>query len=151
MAHWIMNRGKLLIAQGDWDDAGGSDYLVGLLDGAAVPAAMDTEAEVQDLNFVSELLALTGVDELTVSGYSRQALTRAAVTEDDSGNRAVLDASDVTFSSLALGGNIYGGFIYKTGASDAARALFSVFTLSSVIPTNGSDFVLSIPAVAYLT
>ena len=112
---------------------------------------MDTEAELQDLNFVSDLLALSGVSELSVSGYSRQALTRSAATEDDSGNRAVLDASDVTFSALALGGNIFGGFIYKTGASDAARALFSVFTIASVIPTNGSDFVLSIPAVVYLT
>lgn len=151
MAHWLTNRGKLLIAQGDWDDAAGSDYLVGLLNGASVPAAMDTEAEVQDLNFVSDLLGLSGVSELSVSGYSRSALTRSAVSEDDGNNRAVLDASDLTFSSLALGGNIFGGFIYKTGASDAARALFSVFTLASVIPTNGSDFTLTIPAVAYLT
>ena len=151
MAHWLTIRGKLLIAQGDWDDAGGSDYLVGLLDGAAVPAAMDTEAEVQDLNFVADLLALSGVAGLAVAGYSRSALTRSSASEDDGNNRVVLDASDLTFSGLALGGDIYGGIIYKTVASDAARALLAVVALASVIPTNGSDFTLTIPAVAYLT
>jgi hypothetical protein len=147
VAHWLTNRGKLLLMQGDWDDAAGGDYLVGLLVGASIPTAADTEAEVQDLNFVSELLALSGVSECTVSGYARQALTRSAASEDDTNNRVNMDASDLTFTALVTGQSIWGGFIFKTGASDAARALMSVFTLAAVVPTNGSNFTLTIADV----
>jgi hypothetical protein len=134
VAHWLTNRGKLLLMQGDWDDAAGGDYLVGLLVGASIPTAADTEAEVQDLNFVSELLALSGVSECTAS-------------EDDTNNRVNMDASDLTFTALVTGQSIWGGFIFKTGASDAARALMSVFTLAAVVPTNGSNFTLTIADV----
>lgn len=144
MAHWLTNRGKLLLMQGDWDDAAAGDFSVGLINSATVPVTMDTEAEIQDLNFVSELLALAGVSELAVGGYARQAMTRSAASEDDTNNRVNMDAADVVFSSLVTGGNIICGFTFKTGASDAARALLSVFTLGANVPTNGSNFTLTI-------
>lgn len=153
MAHWVTNRGKLLIAQGDWDDAAAGDYLVGLIKGASLPTSMDTEAEVQDLNFVSELLALSGVTEADFTNYARTALTRVNAAEDDTNNRVGLDASNVSISPAggATNNTLVAGFIYKTGASDAARQLFSVFTFATPFPTNGSGLDLTINDAVRLT
>ena len=146
MSHWLTNRGKLLLMQGLWDDAGASAVKIGLLAGASVPAAMDTEAEVQDLNTVGELLALTGVDEPSGGWYSRQSITRTASAEDDTNNRVNLDASNVTFTAATAGENIYGAFWYDatTDTNDTTRLLCGVITFSSVIPTNGSDLTVTI-------
>lgn len=143
--HWLTNRGKLLLLQGAWDDLGATDIRMGYIAGAAVPAAMDTEAEIQDLNFVSELLALTGVDEPTASGYARMTLDRTNATEDDTNNRVNMDAGNETLSSVAAGDNIIAGFVYyHVGADDSANPLMSVFTLDAAVPTNGSDITATI-------
>jgi hypothetical protein len=152
MSHWLTNRGKLLLMQGLWDDAGASAVKLGLLAGASVPAAIDTEAEVQDLNTVSELLALTGVDEPASAWYTGQGasgrmnLTRVAAAEDDTNNRVGLDASDVTYTAATAGDNIYGAFWYDgtTDTNDTTRLLCGVILFSSVVPTNGSDLTLTI-------
>jgi hypothetical protein len=152
MAHYLTNRGKLFLMRGGWDDAGATAVKIGLLAGAAIPAAIDTEAEVQDLNTVSELLALTGVDEPAAAWYTgagasgRMNLTRTNAAEDDTSNRVNLDASDVTYTAATVGTSIYGAFWYDgtTDTSDATRELCGVITFASVVPTNGSDLVLQI-------
>lgn len=136
--HYVTNRGKYLIASGDFA-TNPTTYSMGLIDAAAKPAAIDTEAEIQDLNFVSELLAATGVDEPTVGGYARVALSSFAATEDDTNNRVGLDVANVSFGALATGANIIGGFVFKnTGADDTARQLVSVFLRDTATPTNGA-------------
>jgi len=145
MAHFLTNRGKLILIQGGWDDAGATAIKIGLLVGAAVPAAIDTEAEIQDNNTVAELLALTGVDEPTFGGYVRKDLTRTASAEDDTNNRVNLDAANVTWTAAAAGESIYGAFVYDatTDTNDTTRLLMSVITFTAV-PLNGSDFQLTI-------
>ena len=146
MPHYPTNRGKLLIAQGLWDDAASGDVLVGLLKGSLIPASIDTQAEIDDLNFVSELLAASGVAEADFTNYARTALSRTNAAEDDTNNRVGLDAADVTINSAGGASNntLHGGFIYQTGASDAARPLISVFHFASTITTNGSNLTLTI-------
>lgn len=134
--HYLTNRGKFLLIT-DLTTAS-SDYYMGLIDAAAKPAAIDTEAEVQDLNFVSELLAATGVDEPTVSGYARVALSSITITEDDTNNRVNIDTGNVSFGALGIGANIIGGFIFKEGGADSADQLVSVFLRDTAIPTNGA-------------
>src|SRR5690349_601601 len=118
MSHWLTNRGKLLLLQGLWDDAGSTAVKAGLLVGSSVPAAIDTEAEIQDLNTVGELLALTGVDEPSSSWYTGQGssgrlnLTRTNAAEDDTNNRVNLDAANLTWTAAATGDTLYGGFWY---------------------------------------
>jgi len=145
MAHFIANRGKLILLQGGWDDAGATAIKLGLLVGAAVPAAIDTEAEIQDNNTVGELLALTGVDEPTFGGYVRKDLTRTASAEDDTNNRVNLDAANVTWTAAAGPEQIYGAFVYDatTDTNDTTRLLMSVATWTAVT-LNGSDFQLTI-------
>jgi hypothetical protein len=146
MAHWLTNRGKLLLMQGHWDDAGATVIRLGLLAGAAIPAAIDTEAEIQDLNTVDDLLVLTGVDEPVAGWYSRKNLTRTNAAEDDTNNRVNLDAADVTWTAATAGTSIYGAFWYDatTDTTDVTRLLMGVITFASVVPTNGSDLTLTI-------
>ena len=151
MPHWFTNRGKLLIVQGQWDDAAATIIRVGLLvnTSAAVPAAIDTEAEIQDLNTVGELLALTGVDEPTGAWYSRKNLSRTAAAEDDTNNRVNMAISLVTWTAADVQGaetHIYGGFSYDatTDTNDTTRLLTSVVLFNTIRALNGSD--LQIPA-----
>jgi hypothetical protein len=147
MAHWISNRGKLLLAQGVWDDAGATLIRVGLLVGSAIPAAADTEAEIQDIATVTAFLALTGVDEPTGGWYARQNLTRTNATQDDPNNRVNLDASDTTFTAAAVNGgetHIGGAFYYDatTDTNDTTRQFMSLATFATPVALNGSNLVL---------
>lgn len=152
MPHYLSNRGKLRLIQGAWDSAGASAIRVGLLVGGSIPAAVDTEAEIQDLNTVGELLALTGVDEPASAWYTgqgtagRKNLSRTNAAEDDTNNRVNLDAADVTWTAATVGDSLYGAFWYDatTDTNDTTRLLMGVILFASVVPTNGSDIVLQI-------
>lgn len=152
MSHWLTNKGKFLLLQGAWDDAGATAIKLGLLVGTSIPAAIDTEAEIQDLNTVGELLALTGVDEPSSGWYTgagvagRINLSRTNVAEDDTNNRANLDTANVTYTSATLGDTIYGAFWYDgtTDTNDTTRLLMGVILFATPVPTNGSDFQLTI-------
>lgn len=151
MAHWLTNRGKLLLAQGSWDDDGATVIQVGLITGTSVPTTMDTEAEVQDLNFVNDLLVLAGVDEPVGGWYTRKQLTRTNVVEDDTNNWAAMDAANVTWTAATAGENIIAGFVFKELGADTVDELISVFTFASALPTNGSDITLTITDLYRLT
>jgi len=155
MSHWLTNRGKLLLLQGAWDDAGATAIKLGLINGSAVPAAMDTEAEIQDLNTVSELLALTGVDEPTQAWYTgagssgRVNLSRTNAAEDDTNNRVNLDASNVVYTAATPGGgetHVCAAFWYDgtTDTNDTTRLLMGVITFATAVALNGSDLTLTI-------
>lgn len=143
--HWLTNRGKTRLLIGQWDDAGATDIRMGLIQGTSRPATIDSEAEIQDLNFVSELLALAGVDEPTVGGYARMNLDRTNAAEDDTNNRVNLDAGDEVLSSVAAGESIIGGFVYEFVTNDSDSHLYSVWLLDAPgVPTNGSDITVTI-------
>jgi hypothetical protein len=152
MAHYLTNKGKFLLMQGLWDDAGSTAVKLGLLAGASIPAAIDTQAEINDLNTVGELLALTGVDEPASGWYTSQGssgrmnLSRTNAAEDDTNDRVNLDAADVVYTSATTGDNLYGAFWYDgtTDTNDTTRLLCGVILFSAVVPTNGSNITLSI-------
>jgi len=156
MSHWLSNRGKLLLIQGHWDDAGASVVTLGLLSGASTPAAIDTEAEIQDLDTISAFLALTGVDEPAGAWYTgatnagRLPMVRAAAIEDDTDNRAELDAANLTWTAATAGDTIYGGFVEDrtTNTNDTTR-LFISLPLWTPVPTNGSDLTATIAPELY--
>lgn len=101
-------------------------------------------------NFVADVVA----SELTVSGYSRQTLANEAITEDDTNDRAYLDADDPTFSSLAAGETIGGAIVFRHTGADATAPLLFFIDLTNT-PTNGTDFKVQFAApgsggIAYL-
>jgi hypothetical protein len=145
MSHWLSNRGRLLLMQGQWDDAGASAIKIGLLK-TAIGTGADTAAEVADLNTVTDLLAATGVTEAAFAGYVRKSLTRTNATEDDTNDRVNMDASDVTWAAAPAGETMVGFFSYDatTDTNDTTRLLLSVGWFASGVPLNGSDFTLTI-------
>jgi hypothetical protein len=146
MAHYLTNRGKLILAQGDWDDAVATDIRLLLCSGASIPVAIDSQLEANPLNFVSDFLALGSVVEANFTNYARQNLTRTNAAEDDGNNRVNLDASDVVINNAggATNNTLWGGLIFKFVTNDAASPALSVFTFASTITTNGSNLTLAI-------
>jgi len=143
--HWLTNKGKLLLAQGAWDDDASTLIRMGLLVGSQ-PAAADTQAEVADLNTVNDLLVKATATECSVGGYARQNLTRSASAEDDTNDRVNQDASDVAFGALTTGQTIIGAFFYDatTDTNDTTRLLLSVDWFAAGVPTNGGTFTYNI-------
>lgn len=146
MAHFLTNRGKLLLMKGGWDLAGGTAYKMGLLQGSALPAAIDTAGEVSVLNTNTDLFALSGVTECTGGTYARVAMTRSNATEDDANNRVNMDASDVVFNSGTNAQQTYGAFWYDatTDTTETTRLLIGVLSFASAITFNGSTVTVAI-------
>lgn len=143
--HWLTNRGKLELLQGRWDSAGATDIRMGYIQGTSRPAAIDSEAEIQDFNFVADLLGATGVDEPTVTNYARMQLDRTNWTENDTDNRAEADAGNETLSAVGAGESIIGGFVYRHVTDDSDSPLWSVWLLDAPgVATNGSDITATI-------
>lgn len=135
----MFNRGKKRIAESGWNAT--LDVRALVVAGASVPAG----AENPDLNTVSELLAVSGVVEAAASGYARTAITGEVVLENDTTDTADLDCADLAYTSVATGETWRAVVFYVEGASDAARDLVSLNTLSSPIPTNGGNISLTVP------
>lgn len=154
LGHFWTNRGKHRLATTNFH--GATDLYMGLLQGAGgAPAGIDTAAEVADLNTVTELLAVASVDEAAGGSYARQNLASVTATEDDTNDRVNLDAANATFSAVAAGAEIYGGFISQGTGVDGDH-LVSVFILKDSgsgtgITPNGSDITATISDFARLS
>jgi len=142
--HYLTNRGKLLLMQGQWDDAGASAIKAGLCQGATVPTGIDTAAEVADLNTVTELLAIA--TEVTGGTYARLALSRTNAAEDDTNDRVNMDAADLVFNSGTAAQQTWGGFWYDatTDTNDGTRLVIGVFNFTAAITFNGSTVTCTI-------
>jgi hypothetical protein len=151
--HWVTNKGKLYIASGNFVDASGT-WRMGLIKDAQ-PAAYDTQAEVQQLNFVSDLLSSgTGTAvEATFSGYVRKTLASLTLEEDDTNNRINFKATSVTWTAAGSGNTLYGAFIYDTsvGSADTSYPLISVDWFITPVATNGGDVTYTITDLYRLT
>lgn len=85
--------------------------------------------------------------ELTDASYSRQTVSGVAASVDDTDDEAVLDGTDVTFSSLAGGESIEGAILYRqVGGDDTTpgndEVIGHIITSEMPLTTNGSDVVL---------
>lgn len=134
MAFTFANRGKLTLLSSAI--SGSTDVRCLVITTAATPTA----GQIQDFNFVSDLLAVA--TEAANSGYSRQDLASFTVTEDDTGNDVDLSAAAPTLTSVAAGGVWLGVAFYIEGASDAARPLIGVDITASTFTPNGGDVTL---------
>ena len=100
-------------------------------------------AAIRDMDFLSELLASSGLLEATASGYTRQALSGKAVTKSDTTDNVVISASAPVLTAVATGETWTGVGYYIEGASDAARVLLGVdVPTPPTLATNGADVTL---------
>lgn len=85
--------------------------------------------------------------ELADASYARQTVSGVAASVDDTDDEAVLDGTDVTFSSLAGGESIEGAILYRqVGGDDTTpgndEVIGHIITSEMPLTTNGSDVVL---------
>lgn len=143
--NWVTNRGAK--SYGTTAVHSATNFFMGLLwaDSGTVPAAIDTLAEVADLNTVTELLAATGVIEVVGGSYARQGLTSVALTEDDTNDRANLDSANATFSAVPASGSkqVYGAFLSR-GTGVNGDDLVQVAIFASTLTPNGSDITVTV-------
>lgn len=154
LGHFWTTKGLYKLATTNFN--GATNLYMGLLQGAGgAPAGIDTAAEVANLDTVTGLLAVASVDEATGGSYARQNLTSVTATEDDTNDRVNLDAANATFTAVAAGAEIYGGFISQ-GTGVDGDDLISVFILrdsgsGSGVTPNGSDITATISDFARLS
>lgn len=140
----VYNRFKFRSASGltDWDSG---DPRMLLLESTAA-GAYDP-----DLNSVADLLAVGSVAEMIATNYARVALTGESVTEDDTNNRANLDANDVVFTNLGVpagtDGSAVAAVVYdEGGGTDATRWLISYHDAGFPVVTNGQPLTVATPS-----
>ncbi len=127
MPDFAFNKAKAELARGNIDNV--ADDIRVLLLKSSTPD--------QDLDFVVDLVPAT--NEVTVSGYARQVLGSKVVTEDDTLDRADIDAGKAVFASLAAGETITWAIVFKFITNDAASILLYAFDVADTA-TNGGTF-----------
>lgn len=107
--------------------------------------------DIDNEEFVSDVLdGGTTAQEFTGTGYSRQTLSNATVTQDNTDDEAVLDADNTTFPSID-GDEVQGVLVYKqVGGDDTTPGddpLIGFYDGGDFpITANGSDIVVEWPA-----
>ncbi|MGE0342571.1 MAG: hypothetical protein AB7O86_05845 [Porticoccaceae bacterium] len=143
--HFITAKGAVALMNGDFDD--NATWKVLLLSGAAAPAALDTLAEVSNVNFVTDLLALTGVDECTGTGYARKAITPGTIEENDTSDRADLPVDAVLTYTAADFGDVYAAVFFLDTGDDSTATVVSIDIFATPITTNTGDFTYTMADV----
>ncbi len=92
-----------------------------------------------DHDFVSDL-----TNELSGTGYLRQALANKIVVEDDVADRIKFDADDVTWNGANFtGGAVDSAIIYVEATNDNARQLVCSIDINPKLVTSGVNYTLS--------
>lgn len=118
--------------------SGSTDLRCLVLAGASLPAGVKDV----DLNFVSEVLAVSGAVEAAASGYARVDIASFAIAEDDAGNDVDITAAAPTMTSVAAGETWRAIIYYIEGANDAARTLVAYDEPASTLAPNGGNVTL---------
>lgn len=143
MADTVYNRGKYLLSSGGivW----GTTDLRAMLIITDNDAALPSSAWDVDLNYVSDLEAVSNISEMSGTGYTRKTLGTFVATEDDTNNWVTLDAADVTWTGIDAG-TARAIVVFKYNASDAAAELVSLHDTNFPKTTNGGDLTVQWPS-----
>lgn len=122
------------------------DYLATLDLRMGLLKTLAGHTNVPDLASVAAMEAHADFAELTtgeVASYARQALGSLASTQDDTNDRANVDAANASFGNLETGGTIVGAFIYRHVTNDSDSPVLGIYDLTST-PTNGGPVSVTI-------
>jgi hypothetical protein len=127
----------------------------GILDGSidlltdTLKVMLVTDSYVVDADH--DFASTPSANEISVSGYGRQTLADKIITEEDASDRAIFDATDVTFSALSAGATFTGAVLFKdAGGADSANPLIAYYALTPTA-TDGRGVVLVWDAAGLLT
>lgn len=138
MANAKYNSFKVALAQNDVDLV--TDTINVMLVTSAYTPNIDTHQYRADVT-----------NEVVGSGYTSggQALAGKAVTQDNTNDRAVFDANDVTWSSSTI--TARGAILYKDTGNSATDQLIAYFDFGSDESSSNGDFVIQWNANGILT
>ena len=102
-----------------------------------------TNAQVKDMNFVSDVLAASGIIEAANVGYSRQDLAGVGIAEDDAGDKVQITATAPVIANVAAGAT-WGRVVYyvEGGGTDVTRPLVGIDTPAAPLTPNGGNVTL---------
>ena len=148
MADTVYNRGKYLITSGGvvWGTTDVRALLIVTVGNIALPSS----AWDVDLNDVAALLNVTDIDEMSGTGYVRKTMAGMTVTEDDTGNQAIMDANDITWTGIDAG-TARAIVVYKYNVDDASAELISLHDTNFPKVTNGGDLTVQWPSTGVIT
>lgn len=122
---------------------GGIDLDTDTIEIALINDSIAYTPDIDNETFVSDVLDGATAAEFSDASYSRQTLN-VTVSQDNANDRAVADASDVTFSSLD-GDTISGVLVYKQGSGDSDSPLIAHVTSADFpLTANGGDVTIEI-------
>lgn len=138
MANAKYNSFKVALAQNDVDLV--TDTINVMLVTSAYTPNIDTHQYRSDVT-----------NEVVGSGYTSggQALAGKAVTQDNTNDRAVFDANDVTWTSSTI--TARGAILYKDTGNSATDQLIAYFDFGSDESSSNGDFVIQWNANGILT
>jgi hypothetical protein len=135
MTWTVYNKGLFEIGNLDVD---AQDLRGLIIAGASIPAGL-TDTSSYDLNFVSNVLAVSGVTEAAASGYVRKTLAGETLTEDDTNNYAELTWTNPVWTAVATGETWRAFVLFRFVTNDADSPVWGIDVFSAGVPTNGSD------------
>ena len=101
-------------------------------------AGILTDAQVEDLNFVSDLLAASGMVEANNLNYARQDLAGVQIVKDNTNNRVAITASAPTMFSVGAGA-VWGRIAYYVNNGvDTVNPLIGIDTPPAPLTPNGN-------------
>lgn len=106
----------------------------------------------RDHDFVSDVTEISGASGYTggFAGAGRKTLASKTLTVDDTNDRFVFDAADVSFGTLGTGPTIGGAVLCKEITSDAASPIIAFIGCTNT-PTNGSPVTFQFDAIGIFT
>lgn len=158
MPHYLTNRGKFLLINGEWADSPNT-IRAGYFQSGANVATFNSAGGTSALNFVADFVNAGGtggkVAEANFTNYpvgryqlSQGTGTNLTTTEVDASNWVALDCPDWVIASAggATPNTLAGVFFYSTsvGTTDADFPLISIDFFASTITTNGGSLTYAI-------
>lgn len=99
----------------------------------------------------ANVAAFTTLDECDGASYARQTLASKTVTNDTTNDRTVLDAADITYSTLGAGTrSTQGLLIIQDTGTDSTSIPVCYMPFTSNQTHNGSDFPVQFPSTGIL-
>ena len=89
----------------------------------------------------------------TTTGYERQAIGASTVTQDDAGNLAAVDTTDIVFASVSSGAGVIGGmliFAEITANDSSGRRPISMYETGFPKIANGGDINIAFSTAGWL-
>lgn len=159
MVDFSYNVGKLQLADGkvSLTTEGGvaaSSFFAMLVSTGYTNVAEDTRNNDDNLGVSGLSTNLASFYEpSTTTGYERQAIGASTVTQDDAGNLAAVDTTDIVFGSVSSGAGVIGGMLIfaEIAADDSSgRIPISMYETGFPKTPNGGDINIAFSTAGWL-